>query len=131
MSTAAMEMPQYQCHKQVWALKIVEVVPKDGKFILRVEPPFTPLVVDADWHARHRPEAGGYYVVYEDGYKSYSPAEPFEGGYTPIRGDTVRFESILIKHENTYYLDVPQEQGDRLMQNPGPKRLVSVKTVKA
>ncbi len=27
-------------------------------------------------------EVGGYYVVYEDGYKSFSPAGAFESGYT-------------------------------------------------
>ena len=27
---------------------------------------------------------GGYYVVYEDGYKSFSPAGAFESGYTPL-----------------------------------------------
>lgn len=26
----------------------------------------------------------GYYVVYDGGYKSFSPAEAFEGGYTKI-----------------------------------------------
>ncbi|MCK9988658.1 MAG: hypothetical protein AzoDbin1_05130 [Azoarcus sp.] len=29
---------------------------------------------------------GGYYVVYEDGYKSFSPAIAFESGYTRIDG---------------------------------------------
>ena len=27
---------------------------------------------------------GGYLVVYEDGFRSWSPAEAFEGGYTRI-----------------------------------------------
>ena len=31
---------------------------------------------------KHKPEVGGYYVVYEDGYKSFSPAGAFESGYT-------------------------------------------------
>lgn len=30
------------------------------------------------------PAAGGYYVVYEDGYQSYSPAKAFEDGYAPV-----------------------------------------------
>ena len=33
---------------------------------------------------KHNPQSGGYYVRYEDGYESYSPAEAFESGYTPI-----------------------------------------------
>lgn len=38
----------------------------------------------ADYMERHNPEVGGYYVVYEDGFVSYSPAGPFEKGYTEI-----------------------------------------------
>ena len=34
--------------------------------------------------APRAPEVGGYYVVYEDGYKSFSPAGAFESGYTPL-----------------------------------------------
>jgi hypothetical protein len=34
--------------------------------------------------ASQAPSVGGYYVVYDDGYKSYSPSEAFEGGYTKI-----------------------------------------------
>ena len=30
------------------------------------------------WYERHTPQIGGYYVLYKDGYASYSPAEPFE-----------------------------------------------------
>ena len=30
---------------------------------------------------KHKPHAGGYYVVYDDGYKSFSPAKAFEEGY--------------------------------------------------
>ena len=38
------------------------------------------------YYEKHRPEPGGYYVVYDDGYKSYSPAKAFEDGYTLIGG---------------------------------------------
>lgn len=34
--------------------------------------------------AKHKPVAGGYFVVYEDGYESFSPAKAFEEGYTRI-----------------------------------------------
>jgi hypothetical protein len=30
------------------------------------------------------PQPGGYFVVYKDGYKSFSPAKAFEEGYTRI-----------------------------------------------
>lgn len=99
--TASCEMPKYLCHKQVWALKIKTVAVhasgdtavSDAEFqasdafqgaqLIPVEDGYAPFHVSADWFRKHKPEAGGYYVVYEDGYKSYSPASAFESGYTP------------------------------------------------
>lgn len=111
---AKRHMPLYQSHKKVRALKIESVVKhahpdpshNDAEFESSSEfagahlffekrnssPCLTddgmsktpPLCVSADWYRRHKPVAGGYYVVYEDGYASYSPAEPFEAGYSPI-----------------------------------------------
>jgi hypothetical protein len=40
--------------------------------------------VSSAYMAKHDPQPGGYWVRYEDGYESYSPAEAFEGGYTRI-----------------------------------------------
>ena len=95
------ELPRYRCHKEVSALKIKSIVfdqpvtlgddnsvlganltgasitPEDGRY--------GPIHVDADYLARHKPAVGGYYVVYKDGYKSYSPADAFEDGYTLIQ----------------------------------------------
>jgi hypothetical protein len=91
------EMPQYQCHKKVWALKIkaIEHNPNPdatgrsasssyGAFLTPSEPGYGAFEVDASFMCKHNPQVGGYYVVYEDGYKSYSPAEAFEGGYAPL-----------------------------------------------
>jgi hypothetical protein len=41
--------------------------------------------VSLEYLDKHSPQAGGYYVVYEDGYRSYSPAAAFEAGYTLIK----------------------------------------------
>lgn len=41
-------------------------------------------MVPADYVAKHNPQADGYFVQYEDGYKSYSPAQAFENGYHRI-----------------------------------------------
>ena len=87
---AVMEMPKYQCHKKVWALKIksVDVANESrpsGTSILTFEnQAYAPKEVSHDFQAKHKPQAGGYYVVYEDGYQSFSPAEAFESGYTLI-----------------------------------------------
>jgi hypothetical protein len=45
---------------------------------------YAPIEVDAAYVMKHDPQPGGYYVVYKDGYKSFSPAEAFEEGYTRI-----------------------------------------------
>jgi hypothetical protein len=45
---------------------------------------FPSFAVDAAYLAKHKPVVGGYYVVYADGYESFSPAQAFEEGYTRI-----------------------------------------------
>lgn len=89
-----MEMPKYRCHKVVHALKIAAIVVRshtvngveqDGSAIITpVEKGYAPFKVDREFVVKHGPEPGGYYVVYADGYKSFSPAKAFEEGYTRI-----------------------------------------------
>lgn len=92
---ASAQMPRYRCHKEVWALKIervqldaddarVEGRETDGSARLFVEGPYSAIRVDHDYMRKHNPQAGGYYVVYKDGYKSFSPAQAFEEGYTRV-----------------------------------------------
>ena len=82
-------MPVYQCHKQVRALMISSICllqndPNGAAVISFDNPDFTPVMVTREWIEGHKPEIGGYFVRYEDGYLSYSPAAPFEAGYTAI-----------------------------------------------
>ena len=82
---AAMEMPRYICHKQVWALKIEAIdSDADGAMIQPAEADYAAFKVDAEYINKHNPEVGGYYVVYKDGYKSYSPEKAFEEGYKAV-----------------------------------------------
>lgn len=84
----SMQMPRYSCHKEVWALKIKEVrssVTDFDFFIVPEEEGYAPVEVTREYAEKFRPQVGGYYVVYEDGYKSYSPAKAFEEGYTLIK----------------------------------------------
>lgn len=85
------EMPKYECHKQVRALKIKKLVRDANSNIIG----FTPAdehydsedyasIPLSEYVTKHKPTAGGYYVVYADGYKSFSPAEAFEAGYRRI-----------------------------------------------
>ena len=88
------EMPRYRCHKEVWALKIQSIDfdsykarqesrETDGSAVLTPEDPrYGPITVDWVYVRKHDPKPGGYYVVYKDGYKSFSPADAFEDGYT-------------------------------------------------
>jgi hypothetical protein len=93
----SVEMPKYKCHKEVWALKIKEIVfdndlaketnrETDGSATITPEEEgYTPFKVDFDYVRKHKPEVGGYYVVYKGGYKSWSPAQEFEEGYSLIK----------------------------------------------
>lgn len=86
MSGASAEMPRYRCHKEVWALKILDVgtAPDGSGIITPQDEGYASFPVPADYLQRHRPTAGGYYVVYKDGYASFSPADAFEDGYARI-----------------------------------------------
>lgn len=82
------EMPKYKCHKEVWAFKIKEIelsrVDENQYIITPEEKSFSTFNVQKEYVEKHKPEVGGYYVVYKDGYKSFSPAKAFEDGYTKI-----------------------------------------------
>lgn len=84
--SAAAQMPQYQCHKKVWALQITGVCPQneDGSCDLLVSDGFRPVIVSSEWLLKHSPHIGGYIVTYPDGYRSFSPKEAFESGYTRL-----------------------------------------------
>lgn len=84
----------YVSHKTVHAMRIEQIVDgqeevngevvgantrnligtdRDGDVIIN-----TPI----EWVNHFKPQVGGYFVQYQDGYASYSPAEAFEQGYT-------------------------------------------------
>lgn len=95
------ELPLYNCHKQVRAVEISQVLkhahpdPDFDDAVFEASSDFQgatlfyehpggdkTIAVTADWYRKHRPEAGGYYVMYDDGYTSFSPGSAFESGYT-------------------------------------------------
>ncbi len=94
--------PVYQSHKEVRAVKIKAIVFDDfvanetGREsngtaqITPVNDDIPSFYVKADWVRRvktlmrNHVLVGGYYVLYEDGYDSWSPAKAFEDGYTLI-----------------------------------------------
>ena len=90
------EMPKYRSHKEVWALKIAAIDRDSDKaraegretdgsaMITPSDVGYAPFRVKSDYMRKHDPQVGGYYVVYEDGYASWSPAEAFENGYARV-----------------------------------------------
>ena len=87
------EMPQYQSHKKVWALKIKDITyyrskpgaETDGSGVLNfIEEGYDERKVSRDYMRKHKPKVNGYFVVYKDGYESWSPADIFEAGNTKI-----------------------------------------------
>lgn len=94
-------LPHYRSHKVVQAGKIVKLdsaypalesdIEKKHAFV-SVEAPWLDADGDTasvlvfpvapDWIMNRHAYVGGYFVVYDDGYTSFSPAEAFESGYT-------------------------------------------------
>lgn len=86
-------LPQYRSHKTVRAARIVAIpLADDGRTLMvdRGDGTTVEVVPEHAYFAKHQPQVGGYYVVYADGYRSFSPAEAFEAGYSllPIYGVT-------------------------------------------
>ena len=80
------QMPLYQCHKRVRALQIkkADITRGSGTRVTFEDARFPERLLAPDFPGGKHVTAGGYLVVYEDGYESYSPAEAFEKGYTLI-----------------------------------------------
>ena len=78
-------MKKYKSHKIVQAEKIVSIaIMREEKFSVDLYFDIGGIEVTREWYKKHEPHSGGYYVVYEDGYASFSPADVFESGYTEI-----------------------------------------------
>lgn len=80
------KMPKYKSYKEVWAYKIRSLTRNDDftGTITPDEEGYLPFNVSAEYMEKHNPQTGGYYVVYKDGYESFSPSKAFEEGYVFI-----------------------------------------------
>ena len=74
-------MNRYRSHKEVEAFKITDMQLSTSTRLLGNE---DIAVVNQAYMDKHKPQVGGYYVRYADGYESWSPADAFEEGYTKI-----------------------------------------------
>jgi hypothetical protein len=86
MQKAQVEIPLYKCHKEVRAAKITEIQSHESNGVGSHTMVFGDIsgskFLTDEWKARHNPEVGGYFVLYADGYTSYSPEAAFEEGYS-------------------------------------------------
>ncbi|MBT56197.1 MAG: hypothetical protein CMF72_22700 [Mameliella sp.] len=86
--TDAVEMPKYRSHKEVWALRIaaIEVHEDKSATIAPEDEGYAVFKTKPGWAERFKgsEEDHGVYVVYDDGYASWSPSAAFDKGYTSI-----------------------------------------------
>jgi len=84
---------RYKCHKEVFAGKIVNINGTGDTSNLpvilniltaEVDGMVGSIPVSTDYVTRHNPQVGGYFVLYADGYQSFSPADAFESGYSRL-----------------------------------------------
>jgi hypothetical protein len=75
---------KYRSHKIVEAAKITDVIGPERQLYIQGDT----VSPTADWWDRYRIAnqnyVGGYYVRYNDGYDSWSPAGAFEEGYVEV-----------------------------------------------
>jgi hypothetical protein len=76
----AATMPLYESHKTVQALTIADVT---GAKLTFVEAGHAAIEVPPEMFLRYTPVKGDFYIVYADGYRSFSPAKAFLEGYSP------------------------------------------------
>lgn len=88
------QLADWKCHKIVKAGKIlpVQITQDEGEGTSNVTvadcngAPCLVVIADTAF-ARGMPKTGDYIVIYEDGYKSWSPAKAFEDGYARVGAD--------------------------------------------
>ena len=74
-------MKQYKCHKIVQAAIITNIRPEQGGYKRLCLDSGGDKVMPFEWVKKNNPQIGGYFVLYADGYMSYSPWQAFEEGY--------------------------------------------------
>lgn len=79
-------MHTYQCHKKVLAAKI-DAIEFDAMLnMATIALRGGQIITASDYRPKFKGNEDdlGYYVLYEDGYASWSPTKAFEAGYTKV-----------------------------------------------
>ena len=82
------QLPRYKSHKEVQALEI-ECFNDDRSQMYPLDKGQGPVQIEPEMFARYQPVRGDFYVVYADGYKSFSPRKAFLEGYTRVDAEPV------------------------------------------
>jgi hypothetical protein len=97
----AKELPVYVSHKKVRAREIRSIGhyrtgPNDRleREIVFADPEHGSIFVPGDMFTRYVPMPGDYYVLYEDGYASFSPRKAFLEGYSHASEGNVLMERL-------------------------------------
>jgi hypothetical protein len=118
ISDSFIRVPEYKCHTTVGALKIKAVEldkdratrESDGSAVLVPEDSqYAPFKVPREYVQKHQPMAGGYYVIHEDGYKSFSPGPAFEKEYTLEEVKTQRSKVVRALKDLSFAMQVDPE----------------------
>lgn len=80
MATA--DIPRWLCHKKVLADRVIGIMTNKGDVTWTLACGAEVAVGHELLHRGGPNPIGGYYVRYDDGYQSWSPAAAFEDGYT-------------------------------------------------
>ena len=93
-------MQKYRSFKVVEAFRIYTIEnPSDDE--VRLVGDGVEETVDVGWFVKHGPEVGGYFVRYQDGYRSYSPAEAFASGYRLVEAPSDELANRFRYHAPT------------------------------
>jgi hypothetical protein len=93
---ATADLPRFQSIKQVRAsqIKAVTILADGGANLYLADPVI--MQVTAEYMEKHKPEAGGFFVLYDGGYQSYSSAKPFKTGYVKIPDFAPQLPRIML-----------------------------------
>jgi hypothetical protein len=99
-------LPLYQSIKKVRGAKIALITGLLGvpnvRLTLEIGSDQMSLDVGGTYVLKHNPTVGGYYVLYEDGYESFSPADAFEKGNVLI-SDSLPSEAEMEEIDESTY----------------------------
>ena len=112
----------YQCHKQVRAAKIKNIVLEKDHVVLHLVGK-KPVSVPNAWQEKHGAAKGGYLVVYKDGYTSYSPEYAFESGYFLIEENSKKVNEVN-ENSDIITLDTVHAARELLKENAKASREV-------